>query len=179
MNKNNKSKMSYEEQLTYVVGRAFLRICKSYGLYSIFKNRTNEYIQQNHHSLNDLFKTYAKQTLNELPKLNEHNPYEHVAIYTNKLLHDFVDNGKNPSFFESVGREVFNLASFIMFGQKFLNDMARQPQVDTRSFEAFCQNQYNMVRNSAARGMSFEEFMKTYHDALNRMYRTLAKPRRN
>ena len=170
--------LSYEDKLPYVVGRAFVRICKQNGLYPIMKKRTNDFVVKSHHSMVELFEEYARSTFKELPELRKENPYEHIAICTNKLLHDFVDDGKDPQLFENVGREIFNLSSYIIFGQQFLNDMARQPQMDAQSFEAFCHDQYNMVKNSAARGMSYKDFVEHYNGTLHRIFQSMHNHRK-
>lgn len=163
-----------------IVGKYFLRVCKSRDLYGVFKgrfmpdSRKMRYVSPDG-SCSSIYEVFERNGKIDTRKLhNKGDEYEPITIMINNLMQYYLEQGGvDPRKLGQVGQEIFNMSCYKIYGQQFVDDMAKEQQMmGTREpkneFEHFCMAQYQHIMTQLKRNgqeadvISFNDFMKRY-----------------
>ena len=118
-----------------VVYNAFLRVTKQYNLYAtfqkVFRQRCAPHRPSSDdkiggfHNIAELIEQVKRQAQREFEShAREGNDYERITFIINVLLRTFLEGGGvAPQKLGMYGQEIFDLACYRLYGEKYLDDM--------------------------------------------------------
>lgn len=164
---NNKSK-----DVHIVVGKSFVRVVKNHKFYDIFKKSFDKMMKMPKSDRNPFGKFDSFDTLMNAIKdftVSQHrvfrDDYEFITMMINHMLHFFLENGGvDPRRLGMYGQEIFDIACYALYGDKYINDMdkmnhsAPKPKND---LEAYLVGEFMKLRNDGM-DLSWEQFIQKF-----------------
>ena len=153
------SKAKEKKEMKDFVGRYFIRVCKNHDLYNTFKGSFSKYKNREEHTPFGKYKNihelltglFAFTTKDIESKGMRNNDYEKVTMMINHMIHFFLEKGGvDPRRLGAIGQEVFDLACYGLYGDKFLEDMENFSK----------QNEQEVQINSDKEAWLYGEFLK-------------------
>lgn len=114
-----------------VVGRSFIRVVKNHHFYDVFKKTFNKMVKTKSGENNpfgrfDSFDTLMAniKTYTQSQSPHCHDEYEFITMMINHMLHFFLERGGvDPRRLGMFGQEIFDIACYALYGDKYLTDM--------------------------------------------------------
>lgn len=167
-----------------VVGKAFIRVVKNHNYYGLFVNSFNKLKNYNGSERNPFgsfkdFDTLMKGIENFSLKtmLDErrfpssgNDVYDKITVMINHMLHFFLEqNGVDSRRMGMYGQEIFDIACYTLFGDKYLEDMDKlnnSAPKPTNDMEAYLIAEY-MKMVSSGKNISWDNFISRYRDKIS------------
>lgn len=162
-----------------VVGKAFIRVVKNHNYYNLFVNSFNKLKSYNSSEKNPFgnfkdfdtlmkgIENFSKRTFDEERRFPSSGNaiYDKITIMINHMLHFFLEqNGVDSRRMGMYGQEIFDIACYSLFGEKYLEDMDKlnnSAPKPTNDMEAYLIAEY-MKMVTSGKEISWDKFIEKY-----------------